>query len=136
MFASQFLLMPSRFEPGGITQLEALAAGTLVIGRNVGGIHATVKNWNQQTMTGTGFLCDDFCSWGFADTAHWAVEVCQDPKNYHALMASARAAKHSWSDRVDTYKAVFQQIILGQERASLIRTVTHKDNALRSAQIV
>jgi starch synthase len=136
MFASQFLLMPSRFEPGGITQLEALAAGTLVIGRNVGGIHATVKNWNQQTMTGTGFLCDDFCSWGFADTAHWAVEVCQDPKNYHALMASARAAKHSWSDRVDTYKAVFQQIILGKERASLIRTVTHKDNALRSAQIV
>jgi starch synthase len=136
MFASQFLLMPSRFEPGGITQLEAFAAGALVIGRNVGGIHATVQNWNQQTMTGTGFLCNDFCSWGFANTAHWAVEVCQDPKNYQALMQYARAAKHSWSDRVDIYKAVFQQIILGADHASVVRAFTHKNQALQSAQIV
>jgi len=136
MFASQFLLMPSRFEPGGITQLEALATGALIIGRNVGGIHATVQNWNQQTMTGTGFLCNDFCSWGFANTAHWAVEVCQVPKNYEALMHYARAAKHSWSDRVDSYKAVFQQIIIGADHASVVRSFTNKNEALQSAQIV
>jgi starch synthase len=112
IFASTFFLMPSRFEPGGITQLEALAAGTLVIGRNVGGISATIENFDSLTGTGTGFLCNDYCPTAFANTASWAIQSIQDEQTYRNLVTNALSTKHSWRDRVATYQALLQQIVL------------------------
>jgi starch synthase len=116
IFGSSLFLMPSRFEPGGITQLEALAAGTLVIGRNVGGISATIHNYERDTETGTGFLFNDYTPTALANTAHWALETVRDPSTYAMLVQNARAAEHDWSDRVGAYRAMLQRIILGNER--------------------
>ncbi len=118
IFASTFFLMPSRFEPGGITQLEALAAGTLVIGRNVGGISATITNFDAATGQGNGFLCNEHSATAFANTASWAVESIRDNETYLRLIKNALDAKHSWEDRVETYQAVLQQIVLGHTRPS------------------
>jgi starch synthase len=116
MFASTLFLMPSRFEPGGITQLEALAAGTLVVGRNVGGISATIENFNPVTGSGNGFLCNDYCPTAFANTTRWALSVIRDQKMRARLVSQAIHAPHSWADRVPTFVAVLQRIILGAER--------------------
>lgn len=114
IFASAFFLMPSRFEPGGITQLEALAAGTLVIGRNVGGISSTVENFCPTRGTGTGFLCDEFSPTAYANTCHWALTVTDDQAAYEGLVTRATQARHSWSDRVPLYRAMLQTILLNQ----------------------
>jgi starch synthase len=115
IFGSTFFLMPSRFEPGGITQLEALAAGTLVIGRNIGGISATIENYNQGTRIGNGFLFNDFTTAAFVNTAQWALTSSEDPAVYTMLVANARSARHTWSDRVQAYLAMLQKVALGQE---------------------
>jgi starch synthase len=115
IFGSTFFLMPSRFEPGGITQLEALAAGTLVIGRDSGGISATVDNFNQEAMTGNGFLFHDYTPTAFANTAHWALASSEDRATYAMLVGNARGARHTWSDRVPAYLAMLQRVILGAE---------------------
>lgn len=116
IFGSTFFLMPSRFEPGGITQLEALAAGTLVIGRNVGGISATIHNYSQETATGNGFLFNDYTPNAFANTTHWGLSATSDLSTYRMLVNNARSAEHDWSDRVDAYRAILQRVILGHDR--------------------
>jgi starch synthase len=121
--ASQLFLMPSRFEPGGITQLEALAAGTLVVARNVGGISATISNYDQATGTGTGFLCDVYEPTAFANTVDWALKSCQNQEIYTSLVKQAINARHAWSDRAPAFAAVVQRIVLGeatQERLSFL----------------
>jgi len=111
--ASTLFLMPSRFEPGGITQLEALAVGTPVVGRSVGGIAATVENYDPTTGRGSGFLCHDYSATAFAHTTHWALATCTDPDRYRSLVEQTIAAQHSWADRAPTFLAVLQRIILG-----------------------
>jgi starch synthase len=113
IFGSTFFLMPSRFEPGGITQLEALCAGTLVIGRKVGGIAATIDNYCAETGTGNGFLCNDFEPTAFANTIHWALASARDSHNYRMLVQNATKALHNWSNRVPLYRALLQHTILG-----------------------
>lgn len=115
IFGSTFFLMPSRFEPGGITQLEALATGTLVIGRNVGGISATIEHFSAKHMTGNGFLCDDFTPTAFARTIHWALRSSSERTVYEMLVSNARAARHTWADRVPDYLTMLQRVVLGSE---------------------
>jgi starch synthase len=132
IFGSNFFLMPSRFEPGGITQLEALATGTLVIGRNVGGISATVENYNAQEMSGNGFLFNDYTPKACANTAHWALNSTKDYSVYKMLVTNARASRHTWSDRVPAYVAMLQRVILGEEQfAAVPWNVRHRECLVR-----
>lgn len=128
IFGSTFFFMPSRFEPGGITQLESMAAGTLVIGRNVGGISATIENYKADSNSGNGFLCNDYSATALANTTHWALESTKRHSVYQQLVINARRAKHTWADRVPAYQAMLQRVILGEERfAALPWNQSHKD---------
>lgn len=106
--ASDLFLMPSRFEPGGITQLEALAAGTPVIARNVGGIAATLENFDARTKTGNAFLFQDYSAIAFCDAALIALDYLSDPEHRQELSRQAAQAQHDWADRVPKYTALFQ----------------------------
>jgi starch synthase len=114
--ASSLFLMPSRFEPGGISQLEALAVGTPVIGRNVGGIKATIDSFNPGDGRGTGFLFNEYSADAFVNTAHWAIETCSHASVFSSIVSQARLAQHSWSDRAPTFAATLQKIVLGEQR--------------------
>ncbi len=129
MLASSLFLMPSRFEPGGITQLEALAMGTLVVGRNVGGISATIQNYSELRNTGTGFLCDDYSPTAFANTADWALRTIRNQEAYKGLVCRAVSAKHSWSDRTPLFLSVLQDIALGRHRSEQL-SITRSNRAL------
>jgi starch synthase len=58
--ASDFLALPSLFEPCGLTQMYALKYGTVPIVRATGGLADTVEEYDAVTMRGTGFLFDRF----------------------------------------------------------------------------
>lgn len=108
--ASDLFLMPSKYEPGGITQLEALSAGTAVVGHRVGGIGATLTQFDKVRSSGDSFLFSEFS----ADALHAAIiealNCVKRPELRQALQTSAVAAKHDWSDRVQTYLALFQSV--------------------------
>jgi starch synthase len=133
--ASTFFLMPSRFEPGGITQLEALAVGTPIVGRAVGGIAATITNFNPLTKTGTGFLCEEYSPTAFANTAHWALETCATESLYESVLSAALKAEHSWEDRAPIFAAVLQRIVLGDARLRSLTALNHPRALAESAAV-
>ena len=107
---SDFFMMPSRFEPGGITQLEALAAGTLVVARNVGGIAATLECYQEASNQGNSFLFSDYASYALRDTISYAMWIIGNPEKRAILMSNAARARHDWNDRAPEYCALFQHI--------------------------
>lgn len=108
--ASDFFLMPSRYEPGGITQLEALAAGTLVIARNVGGIAATLQNYDSSTGRGNAFLFERFTGDALADAIFRALSVVHEEVRRRKLLEEAALAENDWGHRAPKYLALFQHI--------------------------
>lgn len=108
--ASDLFLMPSKYEPGGITQLEALSAGTAVVGHRVGGIGATLKQFDATTKTGDSFLFSNFSADAFYGAALEAVRCMRQRELRLALQRSAVSAEHDWADRVPTYLALFHSI--------------------------
>ncbi len=69
LFSSDVFGMPSMSEPGGISQLEAFAAGCLVVARATGGLRDTVfpARVTEKGVEGNGFLFSDYSAWAFYD---------------------------------------------------------------------
>jgi len=108
--ASDLFLMPSRYEPGGITQLEALAVGTPVIARNVGGLQATLSNYEKDYSEGTGFLFQQYKASELMKATRRAIISISDPNERGRLLFNTVAAKNDWSDRFPSYLALFRFI--------------------------
>jgi starch synthase len=108
--ASDLSLMPSRYEPGGLTQLESLACGTLVVARNVGGLSATLQRFDDEAGRGNGFLFDDYTSTALRNTICWALDRTRDNEFRWELIREAAMAQHDWSHRLPQYLSIFQHI--------------------------
>jgi starch synthase len=74
LLGADVFLMPSMNEPGGISQLEALACGCIVVARSTGGLRDTVTPISRhgRSIRGNGFLFPDYTSWSF----YHAMERC------------------------------------------------------------
>ena len=81
--ASDFVLVPSRFEPCGLPQMTAQYYGSLPIVRDTGGLHDTVEHYNFAEHTGNGFVFRDYDANGL----RWAVD---EAMRFHALPAAER----------------------------------------------
>lgn len=106
--ASDLFLMPSRYEPGGITQLEALATGTIVVARNVGGISATLTDYNDQSGTGNAFLFNEYSPRALWNALERAMTTMGKPERCEGIRVEAAGARNDWRDRVPHYLALFQ----------------------------
>ncbi len=109
--ASDLFLMPSRFEPGGITQLEALACGTIVVARRVGGLAATLIDAHQDRTHGNSFLFSDFSCEALEHALDRAIGVLSDEAGRAALLKQALLAENDWSHRAPKYVGVFQHVV-------------------------
>ena len=86
--ASDFLLMPSLFEPCGLPQMQAPIYGSLAIAHNTGGLHDTVEPLDITRHVGNGFRFDTYDSNGL----FWAMDQAME---FWSLPASVRAAEIS-----------------------------------------
>jgi starch synthase len=105
---ADFLVMPSRFEPCGLSQIYAMRYGTLPIVRQTGGLADTVTNYDEATGTGTGFVFGDLRPDSLADTIGWAVSTWYDrPAHIEAMRLRAMAEDHSWNRAAQRYEALY-----------------------------
>jgi starch synthase len=109
---SDFLLMPSIYEPCGLNQIYSLKYGTLPIVRATGGLNDTVENYNQNTGEGTGFKFWEASGKAVYNTVHWALETYHF-KNTHfkKLIQNAMKQNFSWEDSTKEYLKLYTRAL-------------------------
>ncbi|MGL4253134.1 MAG: glycogen synthase, partial [Fusobacteriaceae bacterium] len=108
---SDMLLMPSFFEPCGLSQLIAMRYGTVPVVRETGGLHDTVKPFNQYTGEGTGFSFTNYNAHDMLHVLKYATEVFQKDKNsWKGIMKRGMKADHSWEKSAQEYLNIYKKI--------------------------
>jgi len=105
---SDFFLMPSLYEPCGLSQIYSLRYGTLPIVRATGGLDDTVENYNEATGTGTGFKFWEPSGGALKHCIGWAVSTWFDrPQHIVRLRQQAMVQDFSWPEPARQYVDVY-----------------------------
>ncbi len=109
---SDFFLMPSLYEPCGLNQIYSMLYGTLPIVRATGGLVDTVRNFEEETLTGTGFMFNDITSEALKNTIGWALSTWYDkPGSYKAAQLTAMKQDFGWKTAVEKYEKVYEKAV-------------------------
>jgi starch synthase len=110
---SDVILVPSRFEPCGLTQLYALRYGTLPLVRRVGGLADTVVDATSVSLaedSATGFAFDDASPQALASTIGRAAALFREPEMWRRLIRRAMTRDFSWESAAHRYVAVYREL--------------------------
>jgi starch synthase len=102
---SDLLLMPSEYEPCGLTQMRAQRYGALVIGRRVGGISDTVHH------DATGFLFDEFTAGAFDQAVGRSLHRYYDKQAWKPRMYEAMGRDFGWDSSVARYLQLYRRAL-------------------------
>lgn len=108
------LLVPSRFEPCGLTQLYALRYGSVPVVRRVGGLADTVVNETPQTLRedrATGFTFDAATPAALEAAVQRAVLAYRTPAVWRQLMQRGMAQDFSWNEAAGKYIALYKEML-------------------------
>ncbi len=109
--ASDLFLMPSMFEPCGLSQLIAFAYGTIPIVRETGGLKDTVKPYNKFTGEGNGFSFYPYNASDMAYTIRMALGYFADKKVWDKLVTNAMKLDFSWKNSAAEYNKLYKNLI-------------------------
>lgn len=102
--AADMFLMPSKFEPCGLSQIIAMRYGTLPIVRETGGLKDTVQPYNEFTGEGTGFSFTNFNGDEMGDAVFRAARLFWDNRDaWNQLVTQAMSQDFSWTRSADKY---------------------------------
>ena len=113
------MLVPSRFEPCGLTQLYALRYGTVPLVRRVGGLADTVLNTSAETLrnqTATGFMFDAATAPALSGAVTHAIKAYAQPKLWQQLVQNGMAQDFSWAHAAQQYLALYHDAIAAAPR--------------------
>lgn len=105
---SDMLLMPSRYEPCGLSQMIAMRYGCVPLVRAVGGLNDTVKDG------ATGFVFEKAHHLSLASAIKKALKVFADPEKWAAMQRAGMAQDFSWSTSARQYISLYQALIKKQ----------------------
>ncbi|HEY6225290.1 MAG TPA: glycogen/starch synthase [Gemmatimonadales bacterium] len=108
---ADFLLMPSLYEPCGLTQMRAQRYGAIPIVRAVGGLRDSVSDGD------TGFLFDDYSPGALDAAVHRVLDAYTDRRRWRTLMRRAMTRPLGWGDSTAQYAAVYQRAIAARAAA-------------------
>lgn len=110
---SDLFLMPSAFEPCGLSQMISMRYGTIPLIHEVGGLKDTVIPYNEYEGTGTGFTFEQFEWWDLLNKIDDALRVYYDkPKDWKQLVTQAMQTDFSWKKSTGQYIQVYNSITL------------------------
>jgi len=103
--------MPSRFEPCGLAQMQAMVYGTIPVVSPVGGLLDTVCDADLEPDRGTGFVMGAVNPTGLVDALHRAVRAVNDPVHRASITARAMGQDWSWAGPAQAHLAVYREAI-------------------------
>ena len=105
-------LMPSLFEPCGLSQLMSLRYGTLPIVRETGGLKDTVEPYNEFEKTGTGFSFTNYNAHEMLNTVRYAERIYYDKKrDWNKIVERAMSQDFSWQNSARQYEELYKSLI-------------------------
>ncbi len=107
---SDLLLMPSRFEPCGLTQLQAMTCGTIPVVTAVGGLRDTVVDTDTCPRRGTGFVADRATSLDLLNALHRACRGWSNPRRRAAVQRRGMTADWSWTKPARQYLDLYRAL--------------------------
>jgi starch synthase len=108
--ASDFFLMPSRFEPCGLSQMIALRYGSVPVVRRTGGLKDTVQDVHPKTGLGNGISFDDATSSDFLEAVRRAIQLYADHDAFRRIQAIGMACDFSWQASARDYLALYHSM--------------------------
>lgn len=111
MAGIDMLLVPSRYEPCGLTQIYALKYGAVPIVRATGGLDDTIDAFDPGSGEGTGFKFSDYEAKAFLDKIREALEVFEDRPGWMKLIESGMRADFSWEKSAREYVSLYEKVI-------------------------
>ncbi|HEV8298648.1 MAG TPA: glycogen/starch synthase [Acidimicrobiales bacterium] len=108
---ADLFLMPSRFEPCGLAQMQAMAYGTIPVVTDVGGLHDTVIDDDRQRRAGTGFVSRTVDPAGVVDAVHRAVRAQRQPARRRAIQRRGMQSDWSWDQPSRDHLAHYESLL-------------------------
>ena len=109
--ASDIFLMPSRYEPCGLSQLIALEYGSIPVVRATGGLKDTVIPFDKYRNTGNGFTFNNFNAHELLFTIKRALGTYQDDVVWNKLTSNAMNSDYSWKRSAEAYMKLYKKVL-------------------------
>jgi starch synthase len=111
---SDVIMVPSRFEPCGLTQLYGLSYGTLPLVRRVGGLADTVDDASDENLRSgraTGFVFGPADAAALEAALSDAISLFRRPAQWQAVMRTAMTRDHSWAEAGARYLSLYRSLL-------------------------
>lgn len=108
---ADLFLMPSLFEPCGISQMVSMRYGTIPIVRETGGLKDTVTPYNEYTGEGNGFSFANFNAHEMLDMIRYAVTQYDNKPAWKKLMTNAMKTSNDWKHQAGKYLELYQSML-------------------------
>ncbi len=117
---ADMVLMPSRYEPCGLSQIYSLKYGTVPLARATGGLDDTIDPWDARTKKGTGFKFQEYTGDALMRTVHQAIPLFNDAASWQKLMRNGMAKDFSWRVEAREYIRVYERVKQQHAQAILV----------------
>lgn len=109
--AADFFLMPSKFEPCGLSQLIALQYKTVPIVRETGGLRDTIQPYNEITGEGNGFSFSNYNAHDFLHVLRYSLDIYYRPEHFQQLLKNVNKSQFSWKDSAKEYAHLYKTLL-------------------------
>ncbi len=107
---SDLFLIPSRYEPCGLTQMYSLRYGTIPVVRATGGLDDTIQEYDPSRETGNGFKFKDYSATALLTSLEKAVSIHRRKSRWRPLIQKAMACDFSWDKSAREYIRLYQKL--------------------------
>ena len=114
---ADMMLIPSKWEPGGIVAMEAMRYGSIPVAHATGGLADIVNDYNPADRTGTGFTFSNFDETSFLLALTRAMETYRRPDEWKDLMIRCLRQDYSWNHAAEEYLKLYRHTLALHENA-------------------
>jgi starch synthase len=136
--SSDFFLMPSRFEPCGLSQLIALRYESVPIVRETGGLKDTIQPYNEYTGEGNGFSFTNYNANDFLNTIRYGIHLYHQPKHWNQILKNVYKCKLNWEHSAAKYEDIYKKLLnpINKEDPYVNDSRSSKPNSERETHLV